>query len=364
MRSLTHALFLTLTALLLSPSLRERAQRAARKRRKNLMNRRDTLRVLLALGVAPLAVEAQPAAKVPRIGWLGFNLAASPHLREAVRQGLRDLGYVEGRNLVIEYRDAEGKAERLPALAAELVALKVDVIVASTQVSALAAKQATKTIPIVFPVAADPVASGLVASLARPGGNVTGLSVLAPELVGKCLEHLKQAVPGVSRVAVLWQPGAFGGRTEQDMLKAADVAGRALGVRLQFVEARGPADIDRAFSDMTRARAGALTVLTSTMFYSERRRLVDLAAKNRLPAVYPYREPVDAGGLMSYGPNIPDLYRRAATYVDKILKGAKPADLPVEQPTKFELVINLKTAKALGLTIPRSLLSLADQVIQ
>ena len=191
-----------------------------------------------------------------------------------------------------------------------------------------------------------------------------GCPSLTTELVGKCLELLKQAVPGVSRVAVLWQPGAFGERTEKDMLKRADVAARALGVRLQFVEARGPADFDRAFSDMTRARAGALTVLPSNMFVTERRRLVDLAAKNRLPAVYPWREAVDAGGLMAYGANLPDLFRRAATYVDKILKGAKPADLPVEQPTKFELVINLKTAKALGLAIPQSLLQRADEVIQ
>ena len=206
--------------------------------------------------------------------------------------------------------------------------------------------------------------SGLVSSLARPGGNVTGLSVLGPELVGKSLEQLNQAVPGVSRVAFLWHPGFFPERTEKDMLKEADVAGRALGVRLQFVEARGPDDFDRAFSDMTRARAGALTVLASTMLINERRRLVDLAAKNRLPAVYGLREFVDAGGLMSYGANYADLFRRAATYVDKILKGAKPADLPVEQPTKFELVINLKTAKALGLTIPQSVLLRADEVIQ
>jgi putative tryptophan/tyrosine transport system substrate-binding protein len=230
--------------------------------------------------------------------------------------------------------------------------------------ASLAAKQATRSLPIVFATAADPVTSGLVTSLARPGGNVTGLSNLAPELVGKCLELLKQAVPGVSRVAVLWQPGGLGERTEQDMLKEADVAARALGVRLQFAEARGPADFDRAFSDMTGARAGALTVLTSAMFTNERRRLVDLAAKHRLPAVYTWREFVDAGGLMSYGPDLPDLFRRAATYVDKILKGAKPGDLPVEQPTKFELVINLKTAKALGLTIPPSVLERADEVIQ
>jgi len=313
---------------------------------------------------APPAAEAQQAAKVARIGFLALNLAASPHLPEAFRQGLRDLGYVEGRNVVIEYRSAEGKRERLPALAAELVALKVDVIVAGNTPAALAAKQATTTLPIVFTSVVDPVTDGLVASLARPGGNVTGLSNLAPELVGKRLELLKQAVPGVSRVAALWQPGVFPERTDQDMLKAADVAARALGVRLQFVEARGPADIDRAFADMTKARAGALTVLGSPMFINERRRLVDLAAKNRLPAVYPAREFVDAGGLMSYGPNLADLFRRAATYVDKILKGTKPADLPVEQPTKFELVINAKTAKALGVTIPQSLLGRADEVIE
>ncbi len=321
--------------------------------------------VVLLLLAAPLTAEAQQAAKVARIGYLGANPAAAPHLREAFRQGLRDLGYVEGRNLVIEYRDAEGKLERLPALAAELVALNVDVIFAEGGTrSALAAKQATRTLPIVFAAVGDPVASGVVTSLARPGGNVTGTSVLAPELVGKGLELLTQAVPGVSRVAVLRQPGAVPERTEKDVLKGAEVAGRALGVRLQFVEALGPADVDRAFSDMTRARADALTVLPSAMFFFERRRLVDLAAKHRLAAVYPWREFVDAGGLMSYGANIADLYRRAATYVDKILKGTKPGDLPVEQPTKFELVINLKTAKALGLTIPPSLLGRADHVVE
>lgn len=328
------------------------------------MDRRDTVLALLTLGAAPLAAEAQQAAKVARIGWLAVNLAPNLHLLEAFRQGLRDLGYSEGRSVAIEYRDAEGNLERFPALAAELVALKVDVIVAPTTPAALAAKQVTRTLPIVFASAVDPVASGLVVSLARPGGNVTGLSALVPELVGKCLEQLKQAFPRVSRVAVLWQPGVFGGRTEEDYLKAADVAGRALGVRLQFVEVRGPADFDKAFLDMTKARADALTVLSTTMFVNERRRLADLAAKNRLPAVYPAREFVDAAGLMAYGANLADLHRRAATYVDKILKGAKPADLPVEQPTKFELVINLKTAKALGLTIPQSVLWRADEVIQ
>jgi putative ABC transport system substrate-binding protein len=331
------------------------------------VDRRRFLRAVVAgLLAASVAAEAQTTAKIARIGYLtAADVATAPyHLREAFLKGLRDLGYVEGRNLVIEYRSADGKIERLPALAAELVALKVDVILAPASAHVLAAKQATSTIPIVFTSSGDPVASGLVTSLARPGGNVTGLSIVIADLVGKCLEQLAQAVPGVSRVAVLWNPGDSPERTERDTLKRAEAAGRALGVRLQFVEVRGPVDFDRAFSEMTGARAGALTVLPSTMFFGERRRLVDLAAKNRLPAVYSSRDFVDAGGLMSYGPDYADVFRRAATYVDKILKGAKPGDLPVEQPTKFELVINLKTAKALGLTIPPSLLLRADQVIE
>ena len=329
------------------------------------MDRRDSVLALLALGAAPFA-EAQQAAKVPRIGYLFSNLATSPHLLEAFRQGLRDLGYVEGRNVVIESRDAEGKLERLPALAVELVALKVDVIVVGGTPQALAAMQATRTLPIVFAAVGDPVTDGLVTSLARPGGNVTGFSTssAAPEIIGKRLELLTQAVPGVTRAAVLWQPGGQGERTNKDLLHGTDVAARALGLRLQVVEVRGPDDFGRAFSDVTRARAGALTVLGTTMFFNARRRLVDLAAKNRMPAVYPLREFVDAGGLMAYGPNLADLFRRAATYVDKIIKGAKPAHLPVEQPTKFELVINLKTAKALGITIPQLVLGRADEVIQ
>jgi len=311
-----------------------------------------------------LAAEAQKPAKVARIGWLADNPAATPHLVEAFRQGLRDLGYVEGRSVVIEYRAAEGKLDRFPGLAAELVAVNVDVIVAANNVAARAAKQTTRTLPIVFTSVGDPVTSGLVTSLARPGGNVTGLSNLTPELVGKCLEQLTQAVPGVSRVAVLWQPGGLPERMEKIVLKEAEVAARTLGVQLQIVEARGPEDFDRAFSDMTRASAGGLAVFGSAVLIRERRRLADLAAKNRLPAVYSLREFADAGGFMAYGPNLADLFRRAATYVDKILKGAKPADLPVEQPTKFELVINLKTAKALGLKIPQSLLQRADELIQ
>ena len=328
-----------------------------------VMERRAFMAMLTGgIVVVPIAAIGQPAAKTVRIGYLTTN--PTPHFQEAFRQGLRDLGYVEGRNLVIEYRSAEGNLDRFPALAAELVTLKVEVILAASTPPALAAKQATSTIPVVFAAVADAVASGLVTSLAHPGGNVTGLSFLAPELVGKCLEQLKQAVPRVSRVAVLSHPGALGERTERDMLKQAEVTARGLGVRLQFLEARRPADFDKAFSEMNKGRAGALTVLTSIMLFDERRRLVDLATRNRLPAVYPWREAVDAGGLMSYGANLNDLYRRAATYVDKILKGAKPADLPVEQPTKFELVINLKTAKSLGLMIPQSVLGRADDVIQ
>ena len=328
------------------------------------VQRRDFLIAAGVLVSAPLHADAQQTARIPRIGYLGTSGGVSAHLLEALVQGLRDLGYDEGRNVVIEQRNAMGKLERLPALAAELVALKVDVIVASSTPQALAAKQATTTIPIVFTTVGDPVGSGLVSSHARPGGNVTGLTSLTQGLVSKCLEQIKQAVPGVNRVAVLWNPGTRGERAERDTLKQAEVAAQSLGVRLQFFEARGPADLDKAFSDMALARADALAVLSSTILFAERRSLVDLAARYRLPAVYPWREAADAGGLMSYGANIADLFRRAASYVDKILKGAKPGDLPVQQPEKFEVVINLKTARDLGLTIPRSVLTRADEVIQ
>jgi len=326
------------------------------------MNRRGTIIALVGLDAVSLAVRAQRATRVPRIGYLSSNLTGSPYMTEGFRQGLRDLGYVEGRNVVIEIRDADGKLERLPILAAELVVLKVDVIVVGGTSGALAAKQATRTVPVVFVSAVDPVMDGLVTSLARPGGNVTGLSANSSELAGKRLEQLTQAVQGLNQVAVLWQPGALAERTEQDVRKEAEVAARALGVRLQFVAVRGPGDLDRAFSEVTNARAGALMVVGGTMFLIERKRLVDLAAKNRLPAMYGLREYVDAGGLMCYGPDNADMSRRAATYVDKILKGTKPADLPVEQPTKFDLVINLKATKALGLTIPLSLLQRAELI--
>ena len=313
------------------------------------------------LGAA--TAEAQQATKFARIGYLGSKISV-PQNHEAFLQGLRELGYVEGRNVAIEYRDPQGRVERLPALMGELVALKVDVIFAPITPYALAAKQAATTIPIVF-VSLDAVASGIVSSLARPGGNLTGLSGLFPELVGKWLELLRQTVPGVSQIAVLWQPGAYPERVEREMLKVAEVAGRALNVRLQIVEARGPADIDRAFVEMTKARVGALAVFPGQMLIRERRRLVDLAAKHRLPAVYSVTEyVVDAGGLMSYGANVPDLHRRAAVYVDRILKGAKPGDLPIEQPTKFELLVNLNAARAIGLTIPPSVVARADRVIE
>jgi putative ABC transport system substrate-binding protein len=328
------------------------------------MNRRGFIALVGATAVGwPVAAEAQQMARLPRVGYLGANAGPNRHLSAAFRQGMRDLGYLEASNIVIEYRGWE-KLERLPDLAGELVALGVDVIVAPGTVAALAAKQATSSLPIVFIAVADPVASGLVTNLARPDANATGLSNLTAELVGKGLDQLKQAILGSSRVAVLWQPGGFGERTEKDMLREAEVAARALGVQLKFVEARGSGDFDGAFSQMTKARVDALIVLTSSLFFPERRRLVDLAEKHRLPALYPWREGVDDGGLMSYGPNSADLFRRAATYVDKILKGAKPGDLPVEQPTKFELVINLKTAKALGVSIPPTILVQADEVIE
>ena len=275
-----------------------------------------------------------------------------------------ELGYVEGRNIVIEHRSAEGRVERFPALAAEMVRLRVDLIVVFSTPSARAARQATSTIPIVAPTMQDPVRDGLVASLARPGGNVTGLTFLGSELVPKRLALLKEAIPGVSRVAVLWHPGGLAERTGQEMVKEAEAAARGLGVQLQLVRAEAPKDLDGAFSAMTRWRADAFVPLPSPMLFAERNRIADLAARHRLPAMYLGREFVDLGGLMAYGASQIDLIRRGATYVDKILRGAKPADLPVEQPNKYELVINLKTAKALGLTIPPSLLGRADQVIE
>ena len=311
---------------------------------------------------APLAAEAQPASKTARIGFL--SLSSGPTATTNISPGLRELGWIEGQNIAVEYRWAAGREDKLPALAAELVQLKVDVIVTSSGLAAQAAKRATATIPIVATFVADPVGAGLVASLARPGGNITGLTTLAAGLSAKRLELLKAVVSGSTRVAVLWQRGALGERAERDMVEETQVAGRTLRLQLRFVEARRPDDVEQAFSAMTEARVGALLVLPGPMLFEARRSIVAHAAKSRLPVVYPWREAASVGGLMSYSTNFPDMYRRAATYVDKILKGAKPADLPFEQPTKFELVINLKTAKALGLTIPPSLLQRADQVIE
>ncbi len=327
-----------------------------------ISRRRFLTTACTSLVVAPLAIEAQPAGKVPRVGFLFVGSRSDPAVQrgvDAFQQGLRELGHEEGQ-IAMEYRWAEGNYERLRDLAAELVRLKVDVIVALTATATQASKHATKAIPIVT-VANDPVASEFVASIARPTGNITGLSMMAPELVAKQLELLREVVPMISRVAVLGNPANPGSAFQ---LRQAEAAARALGVRLQPLEARDSREIDKAFAAMTSDRAGALLVLVDPVLASHRERIANLAAKGRLPAVYGVRTHAEAGGLLVYGANLFDLYRRAATYVDKILKGAKPADLPVEQPTKFELVINLKTAKALGLTIPQSVLGRADEIIQ
>ncbi len=308
----------------------------------------------------PLAVEAQQAERVPRIGYRGTF--AGPNF-DAFRQALRELGWVEGQNIVIDYRSAEGRLDRLPDLAAELVRLKVDIIVAEGTQGVAAAKNATETIPIVMIAgSADPVGLGFIASLARPGGNVTGLSYsVGPEIAGKGLGLLREIVPKVRRVAILSNPA---NPVQSLFIRELKVAARSLGVQLQLLEARGPDEFDGAFAAMAKERVGALLVVDDSMFIFYRTRLADLAARSRLPAAYGNRADVEAGGLMSYGPSLRDVFRRAATYVDKILKGAKPGDLPVEQPTKFELVINLKTAKALGLTIPPSVLVRADHIIE
>jgi putative ABC transport system substrate-binding protein len=318
--------------------------------------------LLLALSVP---IEAQQAKKVPRVGFLIASSAAVQESRlAAFRDGLRELGYVEGKNILIEYRYAEGKPDRLPDLAAELLRLKVDIILAAGGTPpALAAKNATRTIPIVMTNVADAVGDGLVADLARPGGNVTGLSTFAPELSGKRLELLKDILPGISRVAVLANRD-FRGYDAQ--MKEIEAAAQALGLQLQPVELRGADDLENAFSAITagRARARAIMTLSDPVTFTLLRRIVELAIKSRLPSIHLQVEYAEAGGLVSYGPSYADLFRRAATYVDKILKGVKPADLPVEQPTKFELVINLKSAKQIGLTIPPNVLARADKVIR
>jgi ABC-type uncharacterized transport system substrate-binding protein len=312
--------------------------------------------------VAPLGARAQPAGRVARIGFLTPASSSDARMRgplDAFRQGLVDLGYVEGRNFTIESRWAGEKYEQLPGLAAELVALKVDIILAVAVPAIRAAKEATKTIPIVMAAVVDAVATGLVTSLARPGGNVTGLSNMTPEVIAKQLEMLKQILPKASLFAVLWNPGNPGNPPQ---LRAAEGAGRNLGVRILSLEARGPDDFDRAFATIAQQRAEALVVLADVMLIQERARLVDLAVARRLPAIY--GQDAFADGLITYSASTRDLFRRSAIYVDRILKGAKPGDLPIEQPTRFELTINLKAARSLGLTVPPSLLLRADQVIE
>ena len=325
---------------------------------KQKITRRAFCSMLLAL---PFPARAQQPARIPRIGILNAGSASFNSDRvEAFRQRLRELGYVEGKNIVIEYRYAEGKLDRLPDLAAELVGLKVDVIV-TVGPGTLAAKKASGTIPIVFASAADPVGTGLVSSLARPGGNITGLSLMTPDLDGKRLELLKEAFPKVARVAFLWQPGGTRGNPA---LTDMEPAAKALGLKLQSLEVRGLDDFDSAFARAKKERAQALIATVGSVIGTQQRQVLDFAAKNRLPAMYPNSEFVEAGGLMSYGPSQTDQWRRAADFVDKILKGTKPADIPVEQPMKFEFIVNLKTAKQIGVTIPPNVLVRADRVIR
>jgi putative tryptophan/tyrosine transport system substrate-binding protein len=327
------------------------------------MNRRNFITLLGSAAAWPLAARAQqPAAKVPRIGFLGNSTAdLEANLVGPFRDGLRALGYEEGRNIVIEYRWAEGEYERFPALIAELVASNVDVIVTAGTPASLAVKKATTTIPLVMVAVGDPVATGLVASLARPGGNITGLTSISSEMEGKRLELLREVVPKVSHIAVLWNAASPIQVIEEGEVRAA--AG-VLGVKMLSLGVRTREEIDDALATIIRERSDALLVLADRLFLHHRTRIIDFAAQERLPGVHAYRELIEAGGLMSYGPSYADMHRRAAAYVDKTLKGAKPADLPVERPVKFELVVNLKAAKALGLTIPPSVIFRADEIIE
>ena len=332
------------------------------------MKRREFITLLGGAVVTwPSCLRAEQSSKIHRIGFMVTGSLQSPEQRgiiEAFQQGLRERGYVEGQNIVIQYQSADGKIERFTELARELVDHHPDLIVASNTPAALAAKQATTTIPIVVPVMGDPVGDGLVTSLARPAGNITGMTFLGPELATKRLELLKQALPTMSRVAALLHPGAYGESTMKQMLRAMEGGAGTLSMQLQLVEVQGAGEFDRAFEKMIRERADALIVLPSPMLFSERRKIVDLATKHRLPSIAMDRAFVELGGLMSYGASIRDLFRRAGVYVDKVLEGSKPADLPVEQPTKFELVVNLKTAKALGIEMPQTLLARTDEVIE
>jgi len=322
--------------------------------------------VMLIGGAAatwPLAAGAQKKGKLPLIGLLNPGSADTPGV-VGFYAGLQELGYTEGLNITIERRYGDWNTDKFKELAADLAQLKVDVIVVASTTPARAAKQATRIVPIVVAGMADPVGDELVVSLSRPGGNVTGTTFLGPELIAKRFELLKDAISGLSRVAALWHPTAYGKRTMDGVVRETETSAQALGLQLQLVPAPGPGDLDGAFAAMTRERAEAVILLPSPMLYGEHKRIVELAAKSRLPAMYAAREFVEDGGLMSYGSILTDVFRRAATYVDKILKGANPADLPVEQPTNFELVINMKTARTLGLTIPPTILARADEVIE
>jgi putative tryptophan/tyrosine transport system substrate-binding protein len=325
------------------------------------MNRRETVLALLALGAVPIASHAQRAGTLYRVGFLWENPTVFPDAMEAFRKGLLELGYEEGRNLAIEFRWAEGKPERMRELAEELVRLKVDVIMAPSSVYTGAAKRATSTIPIIFMSHADPLGSGHIASFGRPGGNITGLSLSMTETNVKGLEIFKEAVPGISRVAVIWDPAT---PSHRPGLKAVEVAGPSLGLQIQAAGVRTATEFESAFSAMVRERANGVLVLSTPLFIAGAKPLAELALTHKLPSLFGPKHHVVAGGLMSYSPDRAALWRRAATYVDKILHGAKPDELPVEQPSKFELVINLKTAGALGLTIPRELLVRADEIIQ
>lgn len=331
------------------------------------MDRRVFLCGALAASTMPPPARAQPVSKIPRIGLLSMGSPGSPETEAAfaaLRQGLREQGYVEGQSIVIEYRLADGSLERLQQLAAELVRLEVDVVVAGSTPGARAALKATTTIPIVSPAMGDPVGDGLVASLARPGGNLTGSTFLGPDLVAKRLELLKEAVPSVARPGILWHPGAFAESTMSEMRQEIESAARSLEMRPHFTAVGQPQELERAFATLRAESADAVFVFPSVMLFTERRRVVALATRHRLPSAFNNAEAVEIGALMGYGVSIFDLVRRAAIYVDRILKGVRPADLPIEQPTTFELVVNLKTARALRVTIPRSLLLRADRVFE
>jgi putative tryptophan/tyrosine transport system substrate-binding protein len=332
------------------------------------VRRRDFITLVCGVGIEwPLSTVAQQPVRVRRIGWLvtgSFESSQTQTLLRALLEGLREHGYVEGRDVVFEYRAAELDFARFPSLAAELVHQKPDIILAGNTESARAVLRATATIPIVCPSMADPVGDGLVASLARPGGNITGLTFIGPELIPKVLDVLKETLPSATRVVGLWHPGIYGERTMRKMLEGMEAGARNRQIQLQLLEARTPDELARALFAMNKEKADALIMLPSPVFFDQRQLIVDLAAKHQLPSFFLLRDWVEIGGLISYGPNLNDLWHRAANYIDRVFKGAKPADLPVEQPTKFELVVNLKTAKALGITIPPTLLARADEMIE